>query len=192
MPSWKSQTLSAEFGEKPNESYKYFLVLGRKEVGKTVFINHLCGGDPKGRVAFKPNEGTQGINIWNFPEENIGFIDTPGFGNEGDNAPILLVSKIRQFLQETNITVSGMIIVDDIGSHIGLETDFIVSITKEFFHFDARFENWGGSDEEMKTNQEYMDYNSQHKWKHVLFVRTNQDKVEGQKDFDEHAHVEEE
>jgi len=155
MPNWKgTNTHSDEKGDKFKEDMKYFLVLGRKEVGKSTFINHIIGNDHKARVALKSNDGTYSINVWNGDVEyGIGFIDTPGFGNEGENAPILLVNKITQFIAENKITIVGVIIVDDIKSQIGLETDFIVQITKQFFSFESKddfkdgdkspSDNWG-------------------------------------------------
>jgi len=117
------------------------LVLGRKEVGKTAFINHMTGHDNRARVAVKGNDGTDSVHCWN-GSDGKGYIDAPGFGSEGENAPIILVNKIRQYLMETKITICGVIIVDDISSHIGLESDFIISIVKEFFLFDDTYENY--------------------------------------------------
>jgi GTP-binding protein EngB required for normal cell division len=84
----------------------------------------------------KQTDGTETINLWN--GNDVGFIDTPGFGDKGENSPIILMNRIRQFLRDSSVTVRGILIVDEFTSEIGLEMDFIVQVLREFFIFDAK------------------------------------------------------
>ena len=132
--SWKNQTQEEERGMKPNQDVNYFQVLGRRGVGKTNLINFLTGSN--GRLGSKQTDGTGTINLWN--GNDVGFIDTPGFGDKGENSPIILMNRIRQFLRDSSVTVRGILIVNEFTSEIGLEMDFIVQVLREFFIFDGK------------------------------------------------------
>lgn len=97
-------------------------------------INFLTGSN--GRLGSKQTDGTGTINLWN--GNDVGFIDTPGFGDKGENSPIILMNRIRQFLRDSSVTVRGILIVNEFTSEIGLEMDFIVQVLREFFIFDGK------------------------------------------------------
>jgi GTP-binding protein len=112
---------SAHFRELPPPRGEEFAVMGRSNVGKSSFINHVLENKKLARVSKRPGRTTL-ANYYRVDERMV-WVDLPGYGYaKAPGAEKLRWSRLIADYCERRPNISGIIWLVDC-RHIGLKTD---------------------------------------------------------------------
>ncbi len=112
---------SAHFRELPAPKGEEFAIMGRSNVGKSSFINHVLENKGLARVSKKPGKTTL-ANYYQVGKEMV-WVDLPGYGYaKASGAERLRWSRLIADYCERRSNLSGLIWLVDC-RHIGLKAD---------------------------------------------------------------------